>query len=89
MTEMLALFDNNFKTALIKKKKYFNGQLGTCLKQKKKKKSGQRKKEIKNNQIKKFRPENTKIKIKTQQMPQEKRTDEKINELEDRTIKIV
>ena len=56
------------------------------LKAKKKKKSGQRKKEIKKNQIKKFRPENTKIKIKTQQMPQEKRTDEKINELEDRTI---
>ena len=34
---MLALFDNNFKTAIIKKK-YFNEQLGTFLKQKKKKK---------------------------------------------------
>ena len=63
VTEMLALFDNNFKTAIIKKK-HFNGQLGTFLKQKKK--SGQRKKEIKKNQIKKFRPENTIIKIKTQ-----------------------
>lgn len=63
---MLALFDNNFKTAIIKKK-YFNGQLGTFLKQKKKKKkSGQRKKEIKKNEIKKFRPENTIIKIKIQ-----------------------
>lgn len=49
---MLALFDDNFKTAIIKK--YFNGQLGTCLKQikKKKKKSGQRKKEIKRNKLK-------------------------------------
>lgn len=35
VTEMLALFDNNFKTAIIKKK-HFNGQLGTFLKQKKK-----------------------------------------------------
>lgn len=33
---MLELFDDNFKTSIIKKK-YFNGQLGTCLKQIKKK----------------------------------------------------
>lgn len=64
VTEMLALFDNNFKTAIIKKK-ILQWTIRNILKAKKKK-SGQRKKEIKKNQIKKFRPENTIIKIKTQ-----------------------
>lgn len=64
---MLALFDDNFKTAIIKKKKILQWANRNMLKAYlKKKKSGQKKKEIKQNQIKKFRPKNTIIKIKTQ-----------------------
>lgn len=66
MTEMLALFDDNFKTAIIKKILQWATRNMLKANLKKKKKSGQRKKEIKRRQIKKFRPKNTIIKIKTQ-----------------------